>query len=128
MRPRFLTPDRPRCLWFLTAVRTLWGTVLLVVPEAILQDLPHERVDRPARVVARVLGLRHLTEAAVTGRRNSSTLIRAGAIVDAIHATTFAALAALRPDRRKLALTNVATASALAAAGVIESRRCGSDV
>ncbi|MDQ6709654.1 MAG: hypothetical protein M3Z11_03755, partial [Candidatus Dormibacteraeota bacterium] len=99
MRPRFLTPDRPRCLWFLTAVRTLWGTVLLVVPEAILQDLPHERVDRPARVVARVLGLRHLTEAAVTGRRNSSTLIRAGAIVDAIHATTFAALAALRPDR-----------------------------
>lgn len=123
-----MTPDRPRSLRLLTAVRALWGTVLLGAPVAVLRDLPHERIDRPARMVARVLGVRHLTEAAVTGRRNSSTLIRAGAIVDAIHAATFAALAALRPDRRKLALTNVATASALAAAGVIESRRYGSDV
>ncbi len=128
MRPRSMTPDRPPSLRLLIAVRTLWGSVLLAAPDAVLRDLPHDRLDRPARVVARLLGVRHLTEAAVTGRRDSRTLIRAGASIDAIHATTFAALAALRPDRRKLALTNVATASALAAAGVIESRRRGSDV
>ncbi len=43
--------------------------------------------------------------------------------MDAIHAATMAALAALRPDRRKLALTNVVTATALAAAGVAGVRR-----
>ncbi|MDQ6806636.1 MAG: hypothetical protein M3065_17100 [Actinomycetota bacterium] len=107
----------------LIAVRALWGTVLLIAPEVVLGDLPHQRVDRAARGFARVLGARHLTQAAITSRDATLGWVVAGAVADAIHAATMAALAALRPDRRKLALTNVATATALAAAGVAEARR-----
>ncbi len=97
--------------------------MLLVAPEVVLRDLPHQRVDRGARVFARVLGARHLIQAAITSREDTRGWVLAGAAVDATHAATMAALAALRPDRRKLALTNVATATALAAAGVADARR-----
>ncbi len=112
----------------LLAAHVLWGAALLSAPRTILGDLPYCRLDRPARAVARVLGARHLAEAVVTGRGRSRGLILAGAAVDAIHAVTFAALASLRPGRRKLALTNVTTASAFALAGVVEYRRVGCDV
>ncbi len=104
-------------------VRVLWGTVLLIAPEVVLRDLPHQRIDRAARGFARVLGARHLTQAAITSRDGTHGWAVAGAVVDALHAATMAALAALRPDRRKLALTNFATATTLAAAGLAEARR-----
>lgn len=107
----------------LIAVRVLWGTALLTAPEAVLRDLPHQRIDRPARTFARVLGVRHLIQAALTSRGATPGCVQAGAAVDATHAATMAVLAGLRPDRRKLALTNVATASALAVAGLVSSRR-----
>jgi hypothetical protein len=47
----------------------------------------------------------------------------AGAAVDATHALTMLALALLAPDRRRLALTNVATATAFALAGMREARQ-----
>ena len=46
----------------------------------------------------------------------------AGAAVDATHAMTMILLAWLRPDQRKLALTNAAAASILVAAGVHEAQ------
>ncbi len=107
----------------LIVVRVLWGAVLLITPEVVLRDLPHQRIERLARGFARVLGTRHLTQAAITSRHGPRGWMVAGAVVDAIHAATMAALAALRPDRRKLALTNVATATALAAAEVADARR-----
>ncbi len=107
----------------LIVVRVLWGTVLLIRPEVVLRNLPHQRIDGAARGFARVLGARHLTQAAITSRDGPQRWLMAGAMVDAIHAGTMAALAALAPDRRKLALTNVATATALAAAGVADARR-----
>ena len=120
-----LTERRPpaRIAGGLTAVRVLWGTVLLAAPELTLGKLPHHRIDGAARGVARVLGARHLIQAAVTGRAGNRRWVAAGATVDATHAATMAALAVLRPDRRKLALSNVATAAALAVAGVAEVRR-----
>ncbi len=116
-----LTPSRPQPPSPLVALRVLWGTVLLIAPEVVLRDLPHQRLGRGARVFARVLGARHLIQAAITGREGTRRWVLAGAAVDATHAATMAVLAALRPDRRKLALTNVATATALAAAGFLES-------
>ncbi len=104
-------------------VRVLWGTALLIAPEVVLRALPHQRIDGAARGFARVLGARHLTQAAITSRDGTRGWVVAGAVVDAIHAASMAALAVLRPDRRKLALTNVATATTLAAAGVAEARR-----
>jgi hypothetical protein len=118
MRARTAAAIPPRSLRLLLGVRLLWGTALLVAPEAVLSHLPHQRIDRPARTFARLLGTRHLVQAAITTRCPTPRSILAGAAIDATHAATMAILAAIRPDRRDLALTNAATATALAAAGV----------
>ncbi len=70
-----------------------------------------------------MLGARHLIQAAITSPESTRGWVRGGAVLDATHAATMAALAALWPDRRKLAPTNVTTATVLAAAGLAESRR-----
>ena len=48
--------------------------------------------------------------------------ILAGAAVDASHAASMAILAGIRPDRRKLALTNAAYATLFASSGVYATR------
>lgn len=107
----------------LTAVRALWGIALLIAPEAVLGELPHGSIDAPARTFARVLGARHLLQASVCVHHHGRRWILAGAAVDGVHAATMAVIAALSPERRKLALTNVAIASALAAAGLADGTR-----
>jgi hypothetical protein len=116
------TAPRPRALRLLLGVRLLWGTALLVAPEAVLNHLPHQRIDRPVRTFARLLGTRHLVQAAITTRYPTPRSIQTGAAIDATHAATMAMLAAIRPDRRDLALTNAATATALAGAGLANAR------
>ena len=106
----------------LSAIRAGWGAALLIAPGAVLRELSHQRIDHSARVFARILGARDLAQAAIAQRRPGRGWIFAGAAVDATHAATMVALAALRPDRRRLALTNAATAIAFAAAGLYEAR------
>lgn len=106
----------------LPPVRVAWGAALLLAPDRVLRALPHGQIDRPALAFARVLGVRDLVQAAVIARRPTRGRILAGAAVDATHATTMVALALIRPDRRKLALTNVTTASAFAVAGLRRAR------
>lgn len=106
----------------LTLVRAAWGAALLLAPGRVLSALPHQQIDRSACAFARVLGARNLAQAAVIARRPTRGWILAGAAVDATHATTMVALALLKPDRRKLALTNIATAGAFASAGLHRAR------
>jgi hypothetical protein len=105
------------------ALRIAVGALLIAKPRAVLSDLPHERIDRSAMLFARVLGARNVVEGLVLGERPSPGLIRAGAVVDSLHALTMAGLAVARPERRKLALANLATASALAFEGFHRARR-----
>ena len=107
-----------------TAIRAAWGAALLLAPGATLGDLPHQRIDRPARVFARILGARQLAQAAIadSARGSSRRWLLAGAAVDATHAATMVALAWRAPDRRRLALTNAATATAFAVAGGRQAR------
>ncbi len=123
MRSRAIRRGRTG-LTVLTAIRAGWGAALLIAPGAVLGELPHGRIDRPARVFARVLGARQLAQAGIAAspRGSSRGWILAGAAVDATHATTMVALAWLLPDRRRLALTNAATASAFAAVGLLQAR------
>lgn len=86
-------------------------------------SVAHQRIDRPARAVARLVGARHLLQAVLTARHRYSAWIWAGAAIDAAHATSMIALAAARPDRRKLALANALTATAFAASGIAAGRR-----
>lgn len=113
----------PPSLRLLIVARALWGTALLIAPGAVLNNVPHQRIDRPARAFARVLGARDLTQAAITTRRHTRGWIQAGAAVDATHAATMVVLARLRPDRRKLALSNAFAAGILAAAGMHQAER-----
>lgn len=106
----------------LTLVRAAWGAALLLAPDRVLSALPHQQLDRPTRVFARVLGARELAQAAIIARRPTRGWVLAGTAVDATHATTMVGLALLNPDRRKLALSNVVTASAFAVTGLHRAR------
>lgn len=106
----------------LSGIRVVVGAALLVAPGALLGFLPQERVDRTARTFARILGARHLAQAAIVTRHHSRKWLLASATIDATHATTMAVLARLSPDRRELALTNVAAATTFAAAALYEAR------
>lgn len=112
-----------------TPVRLLIGlhvcvaAPLLIAPGRLLGDLPHQRVDRAARGFARVLGARHLVEAAVLARRHTHDWILAGAAVDATHAVSMVLLAWLRPARRELALASAASATLVAACSVHYDQR-----
>ncbi|MEU3254862.1 hypothetical protein [Streptomyces sp. NPDC006997] len=99
---------------FVQAARVGWGTALVLFPRALLRRCPATPKDGTGAAVARVLGVRHLLQAAVTAR---GTLPPAWAAVpDAVHAASMAALA-LRGDRwRAAALTDLCVASAFAAA------------
>ncbi len=102
----------------LTATRAGWGAVLLTVPGLILRRLPGQQDTGPVRDIARILGLRHLVQAAIVARRPTRDRLLAGAAVDAAHATSMLALALLRPDHRALALADAGCASTFAAAGI----------
>ena len=77
--------------------RALVGAVLLCFPELLLRAAPHRDIDHPADVVARILGARHLAEAALIGRRRGRNWILVSFAIDAIHALTAFAFAASRP-------------------------------
>jgi len=102
----------------LIGVRVLWGSALLANPHAVLDNLTGEQVDPVASAFARILGTRHLVQAAFAFRRHSRRSIIAGAAIDAMHATSMAVLAVKSPDQRRLAVTGTATATAFAAAGL----------
>jgi hypothetical protein len=106
----------------LIGVRLVAGTALLIAPGRVLGDLPHREIKGAARAFARVLGARHLVEAAVLWRDHTHRWVLLGAGVDATHAATMLALAVVRPDERRLALTNAITAAALAGAGTMAAR------
>lgn len=107
----------------LIALHVCLGIPLLIAPGGVVGVLPHQRIDRPVRVFARILGARHLLEAAVLARRHTHDWILAGAAVDATHALTMLLLAWLRPARRELALSNAAGATLLAARSVHYDQR-----
>lgn len=114
----------PASVRLLGGVNAVLGTVLLIAPSQLLRQLPHGRIDATARTVARILGARHLVQAAILARaRARSSCLLAGAAVDATHAVSMTILAGLRPDRRKLALTSALTASVLAGSGAWAARR-----
>lgn len=106
----------------LIAARVVAGTALLVAPGRVLGNLPHQEIKGAARTFARILGARHLVEAAVLLRGHGHHRVLFGAGVDGVHAATMFGLAATRPDERRLALTNAFAASALAGAGVMVAR------
>jgi hypothetical protein len=104
----------------LALVRAAYGGALLLAPGTMLGLAHARRVDDPARVVAAVLGARHLAQAALLGT-HGRTLRRVGVAVDLIHSGTALAFGAVDSRRRHIAWVNAAAAALLAAAGAVGS-------
>ena len=53
------------------SMRVAYGAVLVLTPRLLTRALPHQQIDARAIAFARVLGIRHLLEATIVGRRRS---------------------------------------------------------
>lgn len=101
-----------------TAVRVIYGAAMLLVPRPALAALTRPVSARRAPdatevVVARVLGLRQLVQAAVA--RALPRGRTAGALVDAVHALSMLAWAVLDRGHRSAALSSAVAFAATAA-------------
>jgi len=130
----------------LTLVRAGYGVALLCAPGALIRltagpgaaaghlrrpaEADAQREAAPgsrARLVARVLGVRHLAQAALTaaGQRadpGSPVPLGGGAAVDLLHAASMLALGATDRRIRRTTFTDAAVETALAAAGAWAAR------
>ncbi len=107
----------------LQVVRASYGGALLIVPGPLIRAATGRPAGPRARAVARVLGARHLLQAALTtAAASSSPSLGIGAAVDLAHAASMAALAVADRQVRRLTLSDALIESTFAAAGVSAAR------
>lgn len=68
--------------------RAGWGAALLVAPRVVREREHHLNVDPGSLLVARVLGVPHLAQAALSGVNPSPEVLAIGVWVDAAHPST----------------------------------------
>ena len=103
-------------------IRAGWGAVLLIAPHSVART-PAGPLDARNILVARILGVRQLVQAAATGSGSSYRLRVASIGVDIIHAASMLGLAAIDVRHRRPALADAVVASGFAAAGYAVTRR-----
>ena len=102
----------------LATVRAGWGAALLLAPGVVLALAPPEQRGSPAaRTVLRVLGARHLGQAAAVARWPWPRVRRLAVVIDALHAASGLGVAALAPRWRRNAVVDVAATTGLALVG-----------
>jgi hypothetical protein len=117
------TPDPARAASAaFAAVRGAWGTLLICCPGPLLRAAAGHPGSGADRAVLRVLGARHLLQAAVTAARPGPTVLGAGGVVDLLHAASQIALACSGPRWRRAAALDAVGAAAFAAAGFATAR------
>jgi hypothetical protein len=124
---------RPAAPDLLDAVRACYGGLLLAAPRHVLSVCTPGQASPRALGVIRVLGARHLLQAALTAGALSAhgrpeeipprrTLL-AGSGVDTAHAASMIGLALAHRPLRRAALADALLASSLAAFGILTARR-----
>jgi hypothetical protein len=96
--------------------RAGYGTALLCAPGPMIGVVTGQPPSRRARQVARILGVRHLAQAAITALNPGPEVVALGAVVDLLHAASMFAFAAAVPDLRGAELADALAATVLAAA------------
>lgn len=99
-----------------SSARALLGAAELARPSLLVAQ--HQPDALTLRVI-RVLGARDLAQAWLTVSVPTRRVVRAGVVVDLLHAASMLALAAADQRRRRTALTSAAWAGALAATGAV---------
>jgi hypothetical protein len=113
----------PRVLF--PAARACYGATLLCVPGLALGLCTGQAPSQRARVVARILGARHLAQAVLTLWRPRPAVLLAGAGIDACHAASMLALAVADPRLRRAGIADGAAAAAFTATGALTGAGAG---
>lgn len=101
----------------LSLARAAWGGVLLFAPGQLLRVGGPGFATPRAVAVARVLGARHVAQAAVTALTPTPAVAALGAVVDGLHAGGNVVIAAASARWRRTAAIDAAIAAAFAATG-----------
>ena len=96
--------------------RAGWGLALIAVPQRVLRAIGAPDSNLGPRNVVRVLGVRHLAQAA-TEARGGTTTWALGIIADVLHAATGVGLASVSRAWRQAALTDATIATAFTLSG-----------
>lgn len=100
-----------------SVVRACYGAALLCMPGRMIATATGRAASGRACAVARVLGVRHLSQAVICGLCPTPQLIAAGTAVDALHSASMLALAGVEPGLRRALLADAGVAAGLASAG-----------
>jgi hypothetical protein len=114
-----------RALGGATLARAAYGAALCCAPGPMLrlEGGPGAEASPGARTVARILGGRHIAQAALSAMRPTPAVLALGAGTDVLHSASMLALAALDRPRRRLGLSDGLVAAAFAAGGCALARR-----
>jgi hypothetical protein len=116
-RPLVGRPPAGRARLLVPLARAGYGAALLCVPGPMIGAVTGQPPTARARQVARVLGVRHLAQAAVTVVNSGPEVVALGVVVDLLHAASmFAFAAAAGQSLRRAELTDALAATALAIA------------
>jgi hypothetical protein len=103
----------------LQLARAGYGGALLIAPGPVIAAVTGGPADSRTRAVARLLGARHLAQAAVTAASAASgETLGLGAAVDLVHAASMAGLAVADRRVRRLTLPDVLVEMTFAATGL----------
>ena len=109
----------------LQLARVGYGTALVLAPGVAIFLATGHLPGRGARRVARLLGARHLVQAALTAVAPLPEVFTMGAQADAVHAASMVLLATVDRPARKIALTDALAEAIFAATGWGWARRLG---
>ncbi len=108
----------------LLVLRSIWGAALLTSPRRVADALRLQLSDTaPGGGVIRVLGGRHVGQAAVTAARPTAPVMAVGAAVDGLHALTALGWGAADRSHRRAGLTDAGLAAGFGVAGALVARR-----
>ncbi len=97
--------------------RAAWGGALLLAPSATLGTVHGLDIDTKSMVIARILGGRQLTQAALSGIEPSPEVLAMGVWVDVAHAATAFGLAIADRSRARAGITDAVVALTWAGIG-----------
>jgi hypothetical protein len=89
------------------------GALLLTAPGTVGEPIAGRRLGRLERLMARLLGARHLAQGIVLARYRRPRVLEAAAVVDAVHCASMLGIAWGSCRSRRLAVTSAAAAALL---------------